>query len=90
MARPRFSQSGLDRAALPGPARAADMSNRDPLLDQPPVYWLGECHLCGRTRAADRDDIFHFMRQQWPECCGHTMTFRIVHGEPPLAESADE
>jgi hypothetical protein len=54
------------------------------------MYWLGECHRCDRTRTADRADVFRFMRGAWPECCGHTMTFRIVHGEPPRAEPADE
>ena len=65
------------------------MANPDPRPDQSPVYWLGECHLCGRARTADREDVFRFMRDRWPKCCGHTMTFRIVHGDPPLAEPAD-
>jgi hypothetical protein len=38
---------------------------------------------------ADRADILHFMRNRWPECCGHTMTFLVVHGDPPLAEPAE-
>ena len=65
------------------------MENPDPRPVQQPVFWLGECHLCSRTRMADREDVFRFMRDRWPECCGHIMTFRIVHGEPPLAEPAD-
>ena len=65
------------------------MTDPNPLSVQPPVYWLGECHLCNQAHTADRDDIFRFMRDLWPECCGHTMTFRVVHGRPPLAESVD-
>jgi hypothetical protein len=52
----------------------------------PPIYWVGECHFCNRTHTADRDDVFRFMRTAWPACCGYTMIFRIVHGDPPLAE----
>jgi hypothetical protein len=65
------------------------------MLDLPPtptalpIYWLAECHLCGRARAADRSDMIRFMREAWPACCNHTMTFRVVHGEPPHAEPAD-
>jgi hypothetical protein len=51
-----------------------------------PIYWLGECHFCDRTRAADSDDVLRFMQTAWPQCCGYTMTFRVVHGDPPLAE----
>jgi hypothetical protein len=51
-----------------------------------PICWLGECHLCDRTRTADRDDVLRFMGTGWPQCCGSTMIFRIVHGDRPLAE----
>ena len=54
-----------------------------------PLYWLGECDRCGRAVTADRDDVLRFMREAWPECCGHTLTFRIVHGTPPQAEPVD-
>jgi hypothetical protein len=59
-----------------------------PLLS-PSMYWLGECHLCGRTRTADRADVFRFLREAWPECCSHTMTFQTVFGEPPRAEPVE-
>jgi hypothetical protein len=65
------------------------MSDSLKLLDRPPAYWLAECHDCGKSYTADRDDVFRFLRGPWPACCGQAMTFRVVDGDPPLAEAAD-
>src|SRR6476661_7751917 len=91
---PPNHKNGEDRATLPGPshalpARAVAIAETTPSTVWPPVYWLAECHICRRARTADRDDMFRFLRERWPDCCGHTMTFRVVHGEPPRADPAD-
>jgi hypothetical protein len=59
------------------------------LLDRPPAYWMAECNVCGKSYAADRDDVLRFLRGPWPVCCGQAMMYCVVDGDPPLAEPAD-
>jgi hypothetical protein len=54
--------------AVPGPA--------------PPFYWRAECHRCGRPHTVGAD-ILRFLREGWPECCAHSLSFRVVFGAPP-------
>ena len=49
----------------------------------PPIHWRATCSTCGRTLAADRQAMSRYLRDGWPTCCGHAMTFAIVRGQPP-------
>jgi len=47
-------------------------------LAAPQLCWMAECHICGRTIAADQPDMARYIRDGWPPCCGHAMTFWVV------------
>jgi len=65
------------------------MSDSPTLLEPSPAYWVAECDVCGKSYTADQHDVLRFLRGPWPACCGQTMLFRVVDGDPPLAEPAD-
>jgi hypothetical protein len=52
------------------------------------LYWAADCPVCGRTITADADDVFRFLRGQWPNCCGVARTFHAVCGGPPSVGEA--
>jgi hypothetical protein len=54
----------------------------------PAVHWAAECHRCGGSITADAADMARYLRDGWPPCCGHAMTFRVVRApRPPAGET---
>jgi hypothetical protein len=39
---------------------------------------MAECRTCGSTIAANQTDMSRYLREGWPACCGHAMTFWLV------------
>jgi len=48
-----------------------------------PLHWMAECRTCGSAIAANQTDMFRYLREGWPACCGHAMTFWLVRAVLP-------
>ena len=34
-----------------------------------------QCLKCGKTTSSSEDDLFHYLADVWPDCCGEKLAF---------------